>query len=421
VMRTYSEWLGSDNAWSARSQIPEEGTTLGIILSSDKTSISSLTGDRSAHPLLISLANIDPDFRSKASNNAFLLLALLPIPKFVETDKKVRSLLDKRLMHQNLDIVLHPLKIAAQIGIMLSDPVGAIRCFYTPCAAYIVDTPEAADISCVGGKTSPYTVATYKQFGDNFRHNPRTAAHTLNQLNQLRRNVDPNDLPAYSKASKKLRLNGVHEPFWRDWALSDPSNFLMPEPLHHWHKMFWDHDVKWVIAFLGETETDFRFSILPIRTAFKHFNGGISALKQVTGREQRDIQRFILPILAGAGDPRFTVVVRCLLEFRYLAQAPQLHETNLSRLKASLNLFHRHKHIVLDPPVAGRLIYETTVATGHVGYIKRAGHSHCAIYQQSGGQLQAKEFPARSGCDRFEKQGGCPPVRDRKSTSGCRC
>ncbi|TFK59427.1 hypothetical protein BDN72DRAFT_740116, partial [Pluteus cervinus] len=97
-------------------EVPKEGTTLGIILSSDKTSISTLTGDRSAHPLLISLANIDPEFRSKASNNVFLLLALLPIPKFVESDKKVRSVLEKRLMHQNLDLVLHPLKIAAQIG-----------------------------------------------------------------------------------------------------------------------------------------------------------------------------------------------------------------------------------------------------------------------------------------------------------------
>ncbi|TFK58271.1 hypothetical protein BDN72DRAFT_906901 [Pluteus cervinus] len=59
-------------------------------------------------------------------------------------------------------------------------------------------------------------------------------------------------------------------------------------------------------------------------------------------------------------------------------------------------------------PVAGRRIYEMTVATGHVGYIKRAGHSHCAIYQTVwwsalSAQLRAKEFPAISGCDRFKK------------------
>ena len=43
-----------------------------------------MTGDRTAHPLLISLANILADFHMKSTHNAFVLLALLPVPKFLE-------------------------------------------------------------------------------------------------------------------------------------------------------------------------------------------------------------------------------------------------------------------------------------------------------------------------------------------------
>jgi hypothetical protein len=127
-----------------------------------------VTGNRVAHPLLISLANIKKDFRNKATNHAFHLLALLPIPRFLHSNKKIRGVLVARLFNQCLNIVLAPLKEAARIGVMMSDPLG-YSCFCFPSlAAYIVDTPEAILISGVAGKTSPMTMAFYKQFGDNF-------------------------------------------------------------------------------------------------------------------------------------------------------------------------------------------------------------------------------------------------------------
>ena len=83
-----------------------------------------MTGGRSAHPLLLSLANISQEFRNKASNHSYLLLALLPIPKFIHQKRRIRGMLEARLYHSCLDIILAPLKAAARIGAMLSDPVG---------------------------------------------------------------------------------------------------------------------------------------------------------------------------------------------------------------------------------------------------------------------------------------------------------
>ena len=333
-----------------QTQLGPGATVLGVVLSSDKTNISSMTGGCSAHPLLISLANIFQEFWNKASNHSYLLLGLLPIPKFIHKKRKIRGMLEARLYHSCLDIILAPLKAAAAIGVMLSDPVGNLRWCFTPLASFIVDTPEAQLIACVGGKTSPLTVANYQQFGDDFRHPSRTGSITLGTINQIHRlETDLGTLEKYEKSAKSYRLNGVQLPFWRDWSLSaDPSVFLTSEPLHHWHKMFWDHDAKWCINAVGEAEIDFRFSVLHNRTGYRHFGDGISKLKQVTGREQRDIQRYIVVVVADAVPPPFLIAIRALLDFRYLAQSPRIDDNVCKRITDALRLFHQHKKAILD-------------------------------------------------------------------------
>jgi hypothetical protein len=184
TMRIYTEWLSGDRAWNMQAsyfflcyyfvvnilqtQLGNGATLLGVILSSDKTNISAMTGGRSAHPLLISLANILMEFQNKDLNDAYLLLALLPIPKFIHRKREIHGMLESHLYHHCLDVVLAPLKAAAQLGVMLLDPLGNLRWCFTPLASFIVDTPEAQLISCVGGKTSPVTMENYAQFGDDF-------------------------------------------------------------------------------------------------------------------------------------------------------------------------------------------------------------------------------------------------------------
>ena len=307
-----------------------------------------MTGNRVAHPLLISLANIAMDFRTKASNDLFLLLALLPIPRFIHSDKKIRGVLESRLFHYCLDIILEPLKIATQFGVLMEDPLGLLRVCFPPLAAYIVDTPESALVACIAGKTSSVTMASYKQFGDNYRHEPRTPSITLANLRAVESVVDPWELKGYVKEMMKHRLNGVHRPFWCDWPLADPSVFLTSEPLHHWHKQFWDHDVKWCMNAVGKPEFDFRFAVLHPQTGFRHFKEGISSLKQVTGREHRDVQRYIVSVIADAVPPKFLVAIHALLDFRYLAQSRVISEETCFNINYSLREFHAHKQAILD-------------------------------------------------------------------------
>ena len=125
-----------------------------------------MTGDRVAYPLLISIANMKMSHCMKISHHAYQLLALLPVAKFIHSNKRARSLLQDRLTHLCLDFILEPLKKAAAHGIMMTDSLGYRRHCFTPLVAYIVDTPEAAMLSGVAGKTSPFTLAIYKDFGD---------------------------------------------------------------------------------------------------------------------------------------------------------------------------------------------------------------------------------------------------------------
>ena len=337
-----------------KARLPPNATLLSITLSSDKTKLSAMTGDHVAHPLLITLANIDSAIRSSSSSHALSLLALLPVPKFVGVKKGLHGILENRLMHSCLDLVSYPLKIISQRGAWLSDYVGNIRYCYTPLVACIVDTPEAAALAGVAGKTSHLTMATYKEFGDPIRHQPRTAFSILTSLETLASRFNPSDISTYtSNARGTFRLNGVDLPFWRDWyhpdgTLPNPHQIFPIEILHHLHKAFWDHDVKWIIWAVGDRELDLRFALLQPRGGYRHFPSGITSLKQVTGREHRDIQRYVLGLIPDDINARFILCVRALLDLRYLSQLQQVTEHDLHSISTALQLFHAYKQVILD-------------------------------------------------------------------------
>ncbi|KAJ7813399.1 hypothetical protein B0H14DRAFT_3090354 [Mycena olivaceomarginata] len=249
LFRVYTDWLSGDHAWDLQDKLPVGATLLGVVLSSDKTQITTMTGNRSAYPVLLTLANLFKEFRSKASHHAFQLLCIVPIADFIERNKELRGVLVNRLFHAILDFVLEPLK-----------------------------------------KNSP-----------NWRVHDRSPA---------------------------VGLNGVHKPFWADYPMADPAIFLTPEILHHWLKMFWDHLCKWCIQAVGAAEIDFRFS--------------------TTGREHRDIQRYLVPVIAGVVSKPFLTSIASLNDFFYVGQAPEIDDEVLETMDMLLNRFHAHKAGIMD-------------------------------------------------------------------------
>ncbi|KAG0693896.1 hypothetical protein DFH29DRAFT_985395 [Suillus ampliporus] len=192
-----------------------------------------------------------------------------------------------------LNIFLKPLIKATEIGIMMSDPAGNVHHCFTPLAAYIVDTPEACMLACVHRKTSPFTLASYLEFGDTFF-------------------------------------------------------FLTPKPLHHWHKEFYDHNLQWCLTVVGMQELDFHISILQPTTGYCHFCGGISKLKEVTGRVHQDLQRYLVGLITGAAPRRFVIAICALTDIRYMVQSPSPDENLLVHIDRSLLIFHENKDVIIS-------------------------------------------------------------------------
>lgn len=175
----------------------------------------------------------------------------------------------------------------------------------------------------------------------------------LTSLEILSNHFDSSDIKLYTTNAQELfRLNGVDLPFWRNWALPDgtipnPSQFFPIEILHHLHKAFWDHDTKWIIQAIGDRELDRHFSLLQPRSGYRHFPSGISALKQVTGHEHWDIQRYILGLIADSVHLEFVVCIHALLDQQYLSQLHDLSISVLNHIARALQTFHNFKQIII--------------------------------------------------------------------------
>ena len=111
--------------------------------------------------------------------------------------------------------------------------------------------------------------------------------------------------------------------------------------------MFWDHDAKWCIHAVGDAEIDYRFTILHPHTGFCQFNEGISRLKQVTGQEHCEIQRYLVPVIADAIPKDFLIAIQSLMDFQYLAQAPEISDQICTKMDTTLQEFHNHKQAII--------------------------------------------------------------------------
>ena len=177
---------------------------------------------------------------------------------------------------------IKPLKKAAEMGHMMSDPLGNFKYCFTPIIAHIADTPEQHAIACVTSNTSAVTMAVTAQFGDPIHCTPCTASMTHQRLIIVKRMTCSSNLSSYFEAYRKFQLNGVLLPYWLNWALADPSSFITIRASHQYFRMLWDHNQKWCSRVLGSDKLDFWFSLLQMCCRYHHLPDGITTLKQMS-------------------------------------------------------------------------------------------------------------------------------------------
>ena len=126
----------------SQSQLPKGATLLGTPISSNKNEYLS-NDQKPGHPS----PSYQPcwDFLIKVSHCAFMLLAILPVPKFLQKNRKICGVLENHLIHECIDFVVEHLKIATEIGIMMLDPLSWCWYCFTPLISAIIDT-QSSDV-----------------------------------------------------------------------------------------------------------------------------------------------------------------------------------------------------------------------------------------------------------------------------------
>jgi hypothetical protein len=299
------------------------------------------------HPVFLTIGNIDSDIRSKATLRAWRCIAYMPIANFcIHPD--YQTILQAQLWHKCMDLVLANLKATVSDRCFMPDPSRYIRYAFTPLIAHVCDLLEASMIAAVAKNASPVTMAVQRDFGDGTLHPPRTGKYTLQCIVDLSCKVNPWDLDKFQKAAKAVNLSGVHMPYWHDWIYACPSVFLAGEILHTCFKFFTDHPLQWTKEAVGAHKLDNRFIVQHKRVGTCHFTKGVTHVKQMMGREYREIQCTIVASIAGAMSPQFVHAIRAIVEFIYLAQNPVHSPEMLWAMERALSDFHVCKGAIIE-------------------------------------------------------------------------
>jgi hypothetical protein len=276
------------------------------------------------------------------------LIGYIPIPVFTDENEKNHTALQQRLFHQCVKLILSSIKTTGEEGVLLRDSYGDVRCCYPRVAAYLADYPEQLLINCAAGLNSPVTTATFEELGNSIPSPRRTKEWILGRIAQVCRKVNPDNVTSYRIQAKKLDLNAVDQPFWAELPGYEPDLVACPDILHGLFRFWRDHILRWIRNLVGVAELDMRLRVLQPLIGIRHFDG-ISHLSQWTGRDDRELQRVILAVIAGlpSMEQRVMRCLRAFHDFLYLAQYRGHSTTTLDYLDQSLKVFHSLKRIFI--------------------------------------------------------------------------
>ena len=335
---------------TAQSILPKGATVAPIIISTDKTQLTQFSGNRSAYPVYMTLGNIPKALRRKPSEHACVLIGYLSVDKVDGagiTEKKQRALV-QQLFHASVKLILKPLEKAGKEGVDVTCGDGKVRKVFPILAAYVADYPEQCLVTCSKYGTCPICQCPETSLEEAKAQLPRASIWTLDVLKKARSKGSKGSAAFYNKC-KEYNVSGYAvEPFWKSHTLTDIHSCITPDVLHQLYQGVFKHVLEWCGVLMDEEELDCRIRTLPPAFGTRHFKNGISSLSQVSGSERKDMARILLGCLVGRIPNDVMLTFRALLDFIYLAQYPTHDDTTLKYMTDALELFHKHKDVLVE-------------------------------------------------------------------------
>ncbi len=107
--------------------------------------------------------NISKDIRTKASAKCWVLVAQIPVAKFLQ--KTHQTVLAARLYHHCMNIIFDTMKACSRSPILMPDPRSDLRLVGPYFLLFWADHPEMQLISCTSFDASPLSFARHKHLG----------------------------------------------------------------------------------------------------------------------------------------------------------------------------------------------------------------------------------------------------------------
>ncbi|KAG9076990.1 hypothetical protein FRC06_009172, partial [Ceratobasidium sp. 370] len=154
----------------------------------------------------------------------------------------------------------------------------------------------------------------------------------------------------YSFTRHNLGLRPVW-PYWANLPYATGHTSFVPDLLHQMHQgMFKDHMLIWWMHILGTRTIDERLMGMLCFPGIRHFTKGISSFINSgwMGTELKAVAKVFLPLVAGSRPPEAVGAARCLMDFMYRANLPQIDDDDLEKLEEDLEEFHALKEIFVS-------------------------------------------------------------------------
>ncbi|KAG9088060.1 hypothetical protein FRC07_012671, partial [Ceratobasidium sp. 392] len=341
--RVYGEtWTG--NWWWRRQKFlrDRKGTIAPVIIATDKTQMTKLSGNQSAYPVYLMIGNISKTVRRQSSKHATVIIGYLPVDSFKDIPSKpLRQRVTAQLVHYSMSRVTAPLEEAGRTGVEMWCANGRLRRVYPLLASFVGDYPEQCLMGCAIQSGCPKCLKRGRGRGDERRAAPRTSRSTLLAINGY----------LEMGKGKALEVLGLKQwwPWWANLPCVQFATCITPDLLHQVHKgVFKDHAVRWIQRTLGKPAVDKRFTSMTRAKDLRHFKNGISVVEQWTGREAKEMEKVFVPLLAEHPNLPSDLVafIRALLDFSYIARAARLTETELNEPDNAWREMHRLKQVL---------------------------------------------------------------------------
>ncbi|EJD51489.1 hypothetical protein AURDEDRAFT_56899 [Auricularia subglabra TFB-10046 SS5] len=342
--RIYNEMFSGDFTWEMQKRLPIGAAQIPIIIGSDKTQLTSFSGEHSAYPVYMSIGNIAKHIRGQPTKRAFRLVAYLPTLKPDETmmSEARARVLRNRLFHKAMEMVFEPLFTAAANGVSIADSQGNLRLCFPILASYVADYPEQCLVTGVRyGQTCPKCHITVDEFGAHKLGEPRVQQQSYDIVDDARA------APTAAAEKERLKDAGLNniKPFYARWPHADMHRAQSPDCLHQVIQVVGAHLIDWLTAIMGADELDARLARLPPAHNLRNFARGISGLSRVSGSERKAIYAQLLGGIVGRAPREAVKATRALIDVIYIIQFKCHSTETLESLKTALDEFHKHKHI----------------------------------------------------------------------------